>query len=153
MSTSKKKVRTLAQVKADSAKQSVKKPAAQKKNKDKNVSFLTVVIVLGSLFYGINWLANNAGPRITAEQIEQERIEKAFNSWDGSHINLTRQIKESMHDPDSFEHVKTTYSKAGNGNLIVFNEFRGKNTLGVMVTNTAKAEADLAGNILKMLTP
>ena len=50
---------------------------------------------------------------MVVESEEQEKkvkmIESQFSTWNGSHIELSRLIKDSMHDPSSYEHVETTY--------------------------------------------
>ena len=59
-----------------------------------------------------------------AEQRKLERkelIQSQFHFWDGSHINLTKHIKESLHSPDSFKHVQTIHRDAGD-HLIVSTE-------------------------------
>lgn len=80
----------------------------------------------------------------------QKPLSSQFNPWDGSHINLTEHIKNSMHDPDSYEHVETKYWEVGSGVIVVLTEFRGKNSFGAKVKQSIKAEVDLEGNILKV---
>jgi len=78
-------------------------------------------------------------------------IEKQFSSWDGSHINLTKAIKESMNDPSSFEHISTKYFDLGD-HLKVVTEFRGNNSFGAKVKNTVIAQVGLDGHIIEMET-
>ena len=66
-----------------------------------------------------------------------QRIQQQFSAWDGAHRNLERMIKSNMHDPSSYEHVKTTYSDKGNY-LIVKTIFRGKNAFGGTVLCNSK---------------
>lgn len=80
----------------------------------------------------------------------QNQIESQFSSWDGSHINLTKYIKNSMNDPDSYEHVETTFTDLGD-HILVLTTFRGKNAFGGVVTNYIKAEVDINGNVTKIL--
>ena len=83
------------------------------------------------------------------EKVRKETIERQFSAWDGSHRNLVRVVKEAMHDPDSFDHIKTVYWDRGD-KLVVKMDFRGKNTFGALVKNTVTAETDLEGNILSI---
>ncbi len=83
------------------------------------------------------------------EKIRKDKIERQFSAWDGSHQNLVRVVKEAMHDPDSFDHLKTVYWDKGD-KLVVKMDFRGKNTFGALVKNTVYAETDLEGNILSI---
>lgn len=86
-----------------------------------------------------------------AEAVERKKlIETQFSAWDGSHRNLTKAIKESMNDPDSYEHVETTYTDNGD-HLIVLTKFRGKNGFGGTVLNAVKAKVSIEGDVLKIL--
>jgi hypothetical protein len=78
-----------------------------------------------------------------------EMIEKQFSAWDGSHIKLTRLIKDSMNDPDSYEHVETKYWDMED-HLIVSTTFRGKNAFGGVVKNTVKAKVSLDGESVEI---
>lgn len=79
----------------------------------------------------------------------KEKILKQFSSWDGSHSNLKKWVKNNMNDPKSFEHVETTYTDKGDY-LLVYMKFRGKNAFGAKVLQTAIGKADLNGNILSV---
>ncbi|MCX9105894.1 DUF4875 domain-containing protein [Aeromonas veronii] len=80
-----------------------------------------------------------------------KKLESQFSAWDGSHRTLERAIKKSMNDPDSYEHVETTYRDLGDS-LIVSTTFRGKNGFGGVVKNTVVAQVDLDGNILSIIS-
>ena len=84
------------------------------------------------------------------EAAREERLEKGFSSWDGSHRGLTESIKDSMNDPGSYEHVETVYGDMGN-HLVVRTTFRGKNAFGGVVSNWVKAKTDLDGNVLEVI--
>jgi len=77
-------------------------------------------------------------------------IEKQFSAWDGSHIKLSRLIKDSMNDPDSYEHVETKYWDMKDY-LIVNATFRGKNAFGGVVKNTVKAKVSLDGENVEII--
>jgi hypothetical protein len=79
-----------------------------------------------------------------------ELIENQFNPWDGSHINLTRLIKESLNDPNSYEHVETVYWD-NHTHIIVSTTFRGKNVFGGVVENYIKAKYDDKGKLIAIL--
>jgi hypothetical protein len=78
-------------------------------------------------------------------------IEKAFSSYNGSHINLTKMIKENMHDPRSYEHVQTQYTDFGD-HIIVETRYRGNNRLGGKTLSRITAKTDLNGNVLQILS-
>ena len=80
----------------------------------------------------------------------KEEIEKQFSSWDGAHIGLTRIIKESMNDPDSYEHIETRFADKGDY-ILVITQFRGKNAFGGKVVNIIKAKVDFDGNVIEVI--
>ena len=108
------------------------------------VLFVIILIIRGCVC---------SGPEIakTPAELHQERVEKQFNPWDGSHVVLTRAIKLSMNDPSSYEHVETRYREEPDNSLVVLTKFRGRNGFGGMVVNSVTAQVDLDGNILKIL--
>lgn len=84
------------------------------------------------------------------EELRKERIETSFSAWDGSHRGLTKVIKASMNDPDSYDHVETVYWDKDDY-LIVRTTFRGKNAFGGVVKNWVEAKVDLDGNVLAVI--
>ena len=87
--------------------------------------------------------------RKTHIETREEKIEKHFSAWDGSHIELTKVIKASMNDPESYKHVETRYGDQGDY-IIVKTTFRGKNTFGGVVTNWVTAKCDLNGKVIEI---
>lgn len=81
----------------------------------------------------------------------QEKIERQFSSWNGSHIGLTRFIKDNMNDPDSYDHTETKFRDDGNS-LYVVTKFRGKNAFGGVVISTVTAKVDLDGNVIEIIS-
>lgn len=77
-------------------------------------------------------------------------IKRQFSSWDGSHYNLTKYIKQSMHDPSSYDHIETTWWDMQN-HIVVITRFRGKNAFGAVVKNIIKAKVDMNGNIQEII--
>ena len=103
---------------------------------------VTVLVIILALFGAFE----NEPKTLT----EKERIEQQFSAWDGSHLNLTKAIKASMNDPDSYEHVETKYWKF-DGHLIVLCKFRGRNAYGGMIVDVIKAKVDTIGNVIEIL--
>jgi hypothetical protein len=85
-----------------------------------------------------------------AEEERRNRFKAQFSAWDGSHRNLERLIKQTMHNPDSYEHVETTYGDRG-GHLLVRTVFRGTNAFGGVVRNSVTAKVSLDGQILSII--
>jgi len=80
----------------------------------------------------------------------EELIQKQFNSWDGSHMKLVFYVKDNMNDPDSFEHISTSYWDKGTY-LIISMKYRGNNKFGAKVINYVRAKVDLEGNVLEII--
>ncbi len=110
-----------------------------------------IIIIVASMF-GKAPDSTTTEPEValTPEQQHQKRIEKGFSSWDGSHKQLEKFIKQNMHDPDSYEHVKTTYIDTGKA-LIIETTYRGKNGFGGLVINKTNAMADYDGNVTEII--
>lgn len=85
-----------------------------------------------------------------AKEERTKLLEKQFSGWDGSHLQLTRAIKESMKDPKSYQHVETTYVDKGEY-LIVTTSYRGKNGFGAMVLEKVSAKVGIDGTVLEIL--
>ena len=77
-------------------------------------------------------------------------VKRTFSSRDSSHGGLTKWVKENMNDPDSYEHVSTSYADMGD-HLVINMTFRGKNMSGDVVEDFIKAKVDLEGNVLELL--
>lgn len=80
---------------------------------------------------------------------KEEILSNCFSAWDGSHIKLTKLIKESMNDPDSYEHIETHYWN-NNGKIYVETTFRGKNAFGGIVKETISATIDFNCNVIEI---
>lgn len=81
----------------------------------------------------------------------RDPIMDQFSPWDGSHRNLETYIKARMNDPESYEHVSTTYGKYDT-HLIVVTFYRGRNGFGGMVRGGVKAKISLTtGKVLDII--
>ncbi len=73
-------------------------------------------------------------------------LREDFSSWDGSYRPLEKLIKKAMHNPDSYDHVKTTtrmvYSGIKRPYMLVNTSYRGTNTFGAIVTSTVSIKVD-----------
>ena len=85
----------------------------------------------------------------SAEDYMKRRIEKGFSKWDGSHRELTKHIKDSMNDPDSYEHIETIFWKSREY-MTVQTKFRGKNAYGAIVQDKIKAKVSYEGEVLEI---
>jgi len=78
----------------------------------------------------------------------EKTIKRQFSALDGSHKKLENFIKQTMKDPNSYEHVKTEYRDMDTY-LLVKTTFRGRNSFGGVVINSVEAVIDIDGNVLK----
>lgn len=79
----------------------------------------------------------------------EARIKGQFSGWDGSHRNVESALKARMKNPKSYEHVETRY-RIENGVITVLTTYRGTNSFGAVVTNSAVATVDMDGNVLTL---
>lgn len=79
-----------------------------------------------------------------------EGIQRQFSPYSGAHYGLQRLIKSAMHNPDSYEHVRTSYSDEG-GYLIVETTYRGTNAFGATIRGYVKAQVGLNGQIIDII--
>lgn len=107
-------------------------------------------------------------PPKTAEQITADSIKhvqdsakyrqdlliknNVFRQWDGSSPALVEMVKESMNDPNSFEHLETRYFDKGRDSLTVIMDYTGKNAFGGRVRGKIMAMVSAKdGSIIKIM--
>lgn len=85
----------------------------------------------------------------------RERVEQHLG-LNGSHRVLEDYVKLYMNDPKSFEHVETKYimpKDTGVTATVYIMTYRGKNSLGGVVTETIRATCDIkTGKVLNVNT-
>jgi hypothetical protein len=77
--------------------------------------------------------------------------EDCISPWDGSCKVLVDYVKNSMNDPESFEHVETGFWNM-NTHAVVLMKFRGKNAFGGKVLNAIKAEISWDCKVINVLS-
>ena len=115
--------------------------------------FLSILTICFFIFiaFGSNDEESKTNPDGTPKTERQLKVENQFSSWDGSHPGLERLIKESMNDPDSYEHVETRF-RDDDDYIFVITKFRGANAFGGKVVNTVSAKVDFNGNVIEVLS-
>lgn len=93
-------------------------------------------------------VARDIERKLPPEERRRLAISRQFGA-DGAHREVTRAIKEAMHDPSSFVNVDTRYIDSGD-DLTVTCTFRGKNGFGAVVTQTVIATVDIDGTVLSL---
>jgi hypothetical protein len=85
-----------------------------------------------------------------AREARKKEVESQFSGWDGSHRTFERMIKQTMNDPDSYEHVETRFADEGDY-IRVFAKFRGKNAFGGIVVDSATADFTITGDLIRIV--
>lgn len=135
-----------------------KKNQEDERNKKKYVPGWLVFLTFAGIFFLIIWIISEEPSTLTnsrnATLTREQRIEKMFSHWDGSHRELERKVKEMMNDPDSYKHVETVYQDPGPSHNIINikTTFRGKNKFGGVVKSWVWAKSDLDGNVLEIIS-
>lgn len=128
------------------------------KNKILWIIAVILFILLGLMIVLISSIPK---PELTDEQRqEQAEIEKSkdrkktieanLSSWDGSHKELSKYIKDNLNDPSSFEHLETVYFDQDSV-VIFITQYTAKNAFGGRVKGYAKAKADSTGKLTEIL--
>lgn len=77
------------------------------------------------------------------------KVEKQFNPFTNNHYNLVELVKKNLTDPSGYKPISTMRSFDEKTKLLKLTmTFKAKNSLGVLVDGTARATADVEGNIL-----
>lgn len=122
---------------------------SKKQNVKKGCTFLIAILIGASVFLYFTCEDEPQKP-LTKQELHQQNIQKLFSGWDGSHIKLTEIIKQSLNDPESFNHLETTYIDKDSF-LIVTTKFTAKNGFGGTVRNEVVVKSDTLGNITEVI--
>jgi hypothetical protein len=129
-------------------------PAKKEKKEAKQYGCGTLIVALVLLFIFISVVTpdkpKQAQKPKTAADLRKDKLGKCFSGWNGAHINLEKQVKASMNDPNSYEHDETRYSDKKD-HLIVYMTFRGKNAFGGVVKNSVTAKTDMQCNVVEII--
>ena len=114
------------------------------------IFFVVLAIVIISNIGDDDKKTNQPPKPLTVAETRQKQIENSFSVWDGSHRNLERHIKKTMHNPDSYKHESTVYRDMGEY-LVVTTTFRGANAFGGIVMNSVTAKVGINGSVLEII--
>ena len=71
----------------------------------------------------------------------------------GRHLKTVEFVKDRMHNPKSFEHVKTTFiTQEAKGFRLINMTFRQTNVYNAIVTNTIRVKVTLDGNVIGVVS-
>ena len=124
-------------------------PNCQNKKSSSSLIYFIVFFLLACFALPFILSDTDTTPSKNHKETRKDKIEKHFSSWDGSHVELTKIIKSTMNDPDSYKHVETKYGDQGEY-ISVKTTFRGKNAFGGVVTNWITAKCSIDGKVLEI---
>lgn len=125
----------------------------QKKKESKMIWCLKFL----ALFLWLIWLVilfdkyvlwtSSSTPLTPEKQLQRD----CFSVVDWSHRNVAENVKKSLKDPSSYEHIKTTYSMLTWWNIIVSTDIRWTNSFWAKVVENYRFETDSQCNIIKKI--
>lgn len=101
------------------------------------------IVALLILFAFISFLPET---KESKSQERKQKIESQFSIINGEHIELTKQIKDGLSDPGSFEHIETTYSDVDTA-IFVVEKYSWMNAAGERERGLVKALVNNEGKI------
>ena len=119
-----------------------------------NTNFISLMKKLApqrAIIIKSNEIVKETKKLIEKEAKRKKLIEEQFSAWDGSHKGLTRMLKKNMRNPDSYEHIETTYRDDGKS-LLIKTSYRGQNGFGGMTIGNVTARVDFNGNVLEVIS-
>lgn len=92
---------------------------------------------------------NHYSELLEKKELRDKKIARQFLPYSGAHIGVMSSIRQSMHDPDSLEHVSTSVTDNGK-TLTIFTTIRGNNAFGAKVLERFKAKVSLDGRVISI---
>lgn len=81
---------------------------------------------------------------------EQDPFSHLFSVWDGSCRPLVAAVKANLKDPDSFQHVSTSFYRVGPNEVRVTMKYRAKNGFGGYAVGTCSASVSPDGLVSEL---
>ena len=113
--------------------------------------------IAGAIIVAVFFLASTGDTESEREpkaqpSAREQRINRGFSIWNGSHRALTGQNKANLKDPSSFEHVETRYTDHGDDTLTVTTHYRAKNSFGALVVGHVTAKVHIDGHVIEIIS-
>lgn len=125
------------------------RPPAQSKTSEFTAGIFIIAILWGG-YYLITGGESPARLKEPETLTRKQVIEQQFSAWNGAHLPMQRLVKAAMNDPDSYEHVRTTYLDEGE-TILVQTSFRGRNAFGGLVLDSASARFTTDGDLVEIV--
>jgi hypothetical protein len=116
-------------------------------------------LILGGILFFLIWFliekfssssSSTKTETSTTPKTNEERANSLTSGWNGSIPSVVKFVKNSMNDPDSFEHVETRTGFYETNNFIVSMKYRGKNPFGGVITKYIDIKVDYSGNVISV---
>lgn len=79
------------------------------------------------------------------EKVDREkRVTHCLSGWDGSHRGVEAAFKPMLKDPDSYEHISTSYRDDGGDVVTIRMTYRAKNGFGGMDVGVVQAKTKIS---------
>jgi hypothetical protein len=110
-----------------------------------------IIIVIGLLWNAVpNDTNSNSSKSKSVPKTNEERVNELQSGYDGSIRSVVKFVKNSMNDPESFEHVETRTGFYEKESFIVSMKYRGKNPFGGVITKYIDVKLDYSGNVISI---
>ncbi len=107
-------------------------------------TFLILLFIMGFIVKAYENYTHDPADDPPAKSARAQQIESQFSVLNGAHRNLQKTVKESLKDPDSYQHIETHWFDKGDY-LTVVMQYRAKNSFGGYVVQTVTANCALNG--------
>lgn len=104
---------------------------------------IIVAALIAYPFIGLIFGKSDAEKATDLAKVESEKISgfHCLSQWDGSHRELISNLKTTLRDPDSFEHIDTKITPVdAKGFHLLTMRYRSKNGFGGMAIGTVIAQ-------------
>ena len=116
-----------------------------------NVAHLLLIVTVATSLPACKDPGPNLSKSKSQGDARKRQVKEQFSSWDGSNKALTKYVRQSLTNPESFEHVRTTFEDRVI-HLIVTMTYKSRNGAGTVVTNTIVAKVGLDGKVLEVVS-
>lgn len=112
------------------------------------IGLFVLIGIMGSLLSKCD--ESKTTEKKSVPQTNEEKVNELQNGYDGSFPSVVKFVKNSMNDPESFEHVESRTGFYEKESFIVSMKYRGKNPFGGVITKYIDVKLDYSGNVISI---
>ncbi len=112
------------------------------------IGLFVLLGLIGSLFSSVD--DSKTTEKKSVPLTNEQKVSELQSGYDGSIRSVVKFVKNSMNDPDSFEHVETRTGFYEKESFIVSMKYRGKNPFGGVITKYIDLKVDYSGNVISV---